>query len=157
MQKMHFSIPNHTFVIFREWKVTSIRDIGGSFVAVLALAVLYECVKGIHIKSRQKNWELSEKTFNIIVKKLNLITQIAKTCLFVAELSFAYFLMLIAMTYNTWLFVAVVIGRGMGYYVVTPLIETYYRREETADYSDIQRDYLSLRRKRYPLIQGADI
>lgn len=74
-----------------------------------------------------------------------------------AELSFVYFLMLIAMTYNTWLFVAVVIGRGMGYYVVTPLIDTYYRREETADYNDIQRDSLSLRRKRYPLIQGADI
>ena len=89
--------------------------------------------------------------------RLDLITQFAKTCLFVAELSFAYFLMLIAMTYNTWLFVAVVIGRGMGYYVVTPLIDTYYNEEETADYSDIRRDSLSLRRKRYPLIQGADI
>lgn len=65
--------------------------------------------------------------------------------------------MLIAMTYNTWLFVAVVIGRGMGYYVVTPLVDTYIRREETADYSDIQRDSLSIRRKRNPLIQGADI
>lgn len=65
--------------------------------------------------------------------------------------------MLIAMTYNTWLFVAVVIGRGMGYYVVTPLIDTYYTGEETADCSDIQRDSLSIRRKRHPLIQGADI
>lgn len=154
--QMHFSVPDQTFVIFREWKVTSIRDIGGSFLAVLALAVLYECVKGVHIKSRQNNWELTEKTFNIAVKKLHLIRQLAKTCLFVVELSFAYFLMLIAMTYNTWLFVAVVIGRGMGYYVMTPLIDTYYR-EETADYSDIQRDSLSIRRKRHPLIQGADI
>ena len=85
------------------------------------------------------------------------MTQFVKTCLFLAELSFAYFLMLIAMTYNTWFFVAVVIGRGMGYYVVTPLIDTYTSREETADYSDIQRDSLSIRRKRYPLIQGADI
>lgn len=89
--------------------------------------------------------------------RLDLITRFAKTCLFVAQLSFAYFLMLIAMTYNTWLFVAVVIGRGMGYYVVTPLVDTYIRREETADYSDIQRDSLSIRRKRNPLIQGADI
>jgi len=43
----------------------------------------------------------------------------------VAELCFAYFLMLIAMTYNTWLFVAVVIGRGLGYYLVTPLIGSH--------------------------------
>ena len=42
-------------------------DIGGSFLAVLALAVLYECVKGIHVKSREK--KLSEKTFNNVVKK----------------------------------------------------------------------------------------
>jgi len=48
--------------------------------------------------------------------------QFSKTCLFMAELTFAYFLMLIAMTYNTWLFMAVVIGRGLGYYLVTPLI-----------------------------------
>ena len=52
---------------------------------------------------------------------------------------------------------AVVIGRGMGYYVVSPLIDTYYTREETADYNDIQQDSLSIRRKRHPLIQGADI
>lgn len=89
--------------------------------------------------------------------RLNLIREFAKTCLSVVELSFAYFLMLIAMTYNTWLFVAVVIGRGMGYYVVSPLIDTYYTREETADYNDIQQDSLSIRRKRHPLIQGADI
>ena len=37
-------------------------DICGSFLAVLALAVLYECVKGIHVRSRQKNWELSNTT-----------------------------------------------------------------------------------------------
>jgi len=142
--QMHFSVPNYTFVIFREWKMTSVRDICGSFLAVLAMAVLYECVKGIHVRSRQKNWELSNTT------KLDFITQFVKTCLFLAEFSFAYFVMLIAMTYNTWLFVAVVIGRGMGYYVVTPLIDTSH-------HSDIQPDSLSIRRKRSPLIQGADI
>ena len=89
--------------------------------------------------------------------RLDLITQLAKTSLFVAELSFAYFLMLITMTYNTWLFVAVVIGRGMGYYVVTPLTDTYIGREETDDFSDVQRDSLSIRRKRSPLIQDTDI
>lgn len=89
--------------------------------------------------------------------RLHLIRQLAKTCLFVVELSFAYFVMLIAMTYNTWLFVAVVIGRGMGYYVVTPLIDKYYTREETAHSSETQWDSLSIRRKRHPLIQGADM
>ena len=87
--------------------------------------------------------------------RVDLITQFAKTVLFLAELFFAYFLMLIAMTYNTWLFVAVVIGRGLGYYLVTPLVDAYISREETGDYSDT-RDSL-LTRKRHPLIKGADI
>ncbi|KAL9988074.1 hypothetical protein ACROYT_G002474 [Oculina patagonica] len=161
---MHFSIPNQTFVIFREWRVISIRDVGGSCLAVLALAVLYECVKGIHVTSltRLKNWNYSwndtlpKKMFYIFVKRVHIITQFAKTFLFLAELFFAYFLMLIAMTYNTWLFVAVVIGRGLGYFLVTPLVDTYASREETGDYSDT-RDSLLTRRKRHPLIKGADI
>lgn len=95
--------------------------------------------------------------FLLFIFRLHLIRQLAKTCLFVVELSFAYFVMLIAMTYNTWLFVAVVIGRGMGYYVVTPLIDKYYTREETAHSSETQWDSLSIRRKRHPLIQGADM
>ena len=68
--------------------------------------------------------------------------QFSKTCLFVAELSFAYFLMLIAMTYNTWLFVAVVIGRGLGYCLVTPLIGSYIDSDDIDyhSYSDLWQD-----------------
>lgn len=91
------------------------------------------------------------------VFRVDLITQFAKTFLFLAELLFAYFLMLIAMTYNTWLFVAVVIGRGLGYYLVTPLVDTYISSEENEDYSENRRNLLSARRKRHPLIRGADI
>ena len=59
-----------------------------------------------------------------------------------AELSFAYFLMLIAMTYNTWFFVAVVIGRGLGYYLVTPLIGSHIEIDEIDyhGYSDLRQD-----------------
>lgn len=72
-------------------------------------------------------------------------TQILKMCLFVAELSFEYFLMLITMTYNTWLFITVVIGRGLGFYLVTPLISSYVGRGETDDYVDISMNLLSTR------------
>lgn len=72
-------------------------------------------------------------------------TQILKMCLFVAELSFEYFLMLITMTYNTWLFITVVIGRGLGFYLVTPLISSYVGRGETDDYVDISMNLLPTR------------
>ena len=87
----------------------------------------------------------------------DLVTQFSKTCLFVTELCFAYFLMLITMTYNTCLFAAVVTGRGLGYYLATPLVDAYISREETGDYSDYRRDSPLTRRKRQPLLQGTDI
>lgn len=73
----------------------------------------------------------------------NVSIQFSKTCLFVSELSFAYFLMLVAMTYNTWLFVAVVIGRGLGYYLVTPLIGSRIDSDEIDHhgYGDLWQDY----------------
>lgn len=37
-----------------------------------------------------------------------------------------YFLMLVAMTYNVWLFLAVIIGCGIGYFLATPYIEYYF-------------------------------
>ncbi len=87
------------------------------------------------------------------------MVQFSKTCMFVAELSFAYFLMLVTMTYNTWLFMAVVIGRGLGYYLVTPLIGSHIGSDETDHhgYSDVLQDSPLTRRKRQPLINSADI
>ena len=62
-----------------------------------------------------------------------------------AELSFAYFLMLITMTCNIWLFIAVVIGRGSGFYLVSPLISSYVGSEETDDCIGISINLLSTR------------
>ena len=73
------------------------------------------------------------------------LTRILKTCLFMAELSFAYFLMLITMTCNIWLFIAVVIGRGSGFYLVSPLISSYVGSEETDDCIGISINLLSTR------------
>ena len=62
---------------------------------------------------------------------------------FITELSFAFFLMLITMTCNTWLFIAVVIGRGLGFYLVSPLIKSYVGSAETDDCIDISINLLT--------------
>lgn len=41
-----------------------------------------------------------------------------------------YFLMLVAMTYNLWLFVAIVLGVGLAYLVFVPLLERYMYNED---------------------------
>ncbi|XP_020626941.1 probable low affinity copper uptake protein 2 isoform X2 [Orbicella faveolata] len=138
-------------ILFQQWRATSTQAVTGSFVAVLALAVLYECMTGLHVhlrshlshQEREKTLTTKKSDFENIKYKSNVSIQFSKTCLFVSELSFAYFLMLVAMTYNTWLFVAVVIGRGLGYYLVTPLIGSRIDSDEIDHhgYSDLWQDY----------------
>lgn len=85
--------------------------------------------------------------------------QFAKTCMSVVELLFGYFLMLIAMTYNVWFFIAVVIGRGLGYYIITPLIGSHISSSRYNDdgYHNIPRDSPITKGKRQPLLGRADV
>lgn len=118
----------------------------------------------LYLSNSKEDWQsfkLSIVNFFLSFVLLNsrdLVMQFSETCLFVTELAFAYFLMLISMTYNASLFAAVVIGRGMGYYLTTPLVDTYITEsEKTGDYSDFRRSSKSTLRKREPLIKGTDI
>ena len=53
-----------------------------------------------------------------------------KTCLYLVQFLVGYFLMLVAMTYNVWLFLAVIIGCGLGHFLTAPLIEYYLNRRK---------------------------
>lgn len=149
---MYFSTELHQiFILFQQWRVTTIKGVSGSIVAVLALAVLYECVKGlnVYLRSPIKNQSgratvMKNRIYSEDIRS-EAFTRILKTCLFMAELSFAYFLMLITMTCNIWLFIAVVIGRGSGFYLVSPLISSYVGSEETDDCIGISINLLSTR------------
>ena len=85
------------------------------------------------------------------------LKELSNPFLYVVQLSVGYFLMLVTFTYNTWLFMAVEIGHGLGFYLVTPLVIAYSGREEIAIYNHIRKDLLLVRRKRQPLIRNADI
>ena len=65
------------------------------------------------------------------------LIEFSNTFLYVVQLSVGYFLMLVTFTYNTWLFMAVEIGHGLGFYLVTPLVIAYSGREEIAIYKGI--------------------
>lgn len=84
-------------------------------------------------------------------------TQLLKTCLFVMEFLFAYFLMLAAMTHNIWFFLAVIFGRGLGYYLITPLVDSHIDSKKTNHYLAILHDSPLKRRKRQPLVENADV
>lgn len=57
-----------------------------------------------------------------------MIDHLKKTFLFLIQFLVGYFLMLVAMTYNVWLFLAVITGCGLGHFLTVRYMEHYFSR-----------------------------
>lgn len=78
-----------------------------------------------------KSLEVVGQNFNVILWLLlpSWLLHAAQTALHVLQVTLGYMLMLSVMTYNTWIFLGVIAGAGVGYFVSFPLIH------RTAPYS----------------------
>lgn len=65
------------------------------------------------------------KIISFFVSKTEAISHLKETLLYLVQFIVGYFLMLVAMTYNVWLFLAVVAGCGIGYFLVHPYMDYY--------------------------------
>ena len=66
-----------------------------------------------------------------------MIDHLKKTCLFFVQFLVGYFLMLVAMTYNVWLFLAVIIGCSLGHFLAAPYVEYYFNRRKHVTNSEV--------------------
>jgi copper transporter 1 len=126
-------------VMFDWWKVSSVRGLLGSMVVVFIIAVLYETLKYYRM-NMTFNGHISKQCSG----DTEVITQTTcsrgccrgsnngpgpkpatmfscvhgiQTFLQIIQLLLSYFLMLIFMTYNVWLCLALVIGAALGYFL----------------------------------------
>lgn len=53
-----------------------------------------------------------------------------QTLLHILQVSLGYMLMLCVMSYNTWIFLGVIVGSALGYFISFPLLGRIWRREE---------------------------
>ncbi|XP_015605806.1 high affinity copper uptake protein 1 isoform X2 [Cephus cinctus] len=118
-------------VLFESWKVSSVGGLIGSFIGILIMAALYE---GLKYYREYLFW----KTYNAlqyrsvtmpqeknVVAEDNQVVQPTmfswmhgfQTFLHIVQIVLSYFLMLIFMTYNVWLCIAVVLGAAIGYFL----------------------------------------
>ena len=58
---------------------------------------------------------------------------IIQTVLHMLQVTISYFLMLIVMTYNVWLFIAVILGAGTGYFLFARFRESRNRSTSLQD------------------------
>ncbi|XP_068910552.1 high affinity copper uptake protein 1 isoform X2 [Tenebrio molitor] len=127
-------------VLFDQWKFTTVGGLIGSMIGIFFMAALYE---GLKYYREYLFW----KTYNAlqyravtlpekgVVSEDNQIVHVVgevihkqpptmlsvmhfyQTGLHMIQMVLSYFLMLIFMTYNVWLCLAVVVGAGVGYFL----------------------------------------
>lgn len=69
-----------------------------------------------------------EVCWNVLTQYINPF-HIIQSVLHVVQVGWSYILMLVAMTYNGWLFLAVCVGAGLGYYIFGKCRQSFSREQ----------------------------
>ncbi|KAK7790727.1 hypothetical protein R5R35_007965 [Gryllus longicercus] len=141
MMMMFFHGGYCEIVLFNTWKVTSVGSLIGSMIGIFIMAALYEGLKYYREYLFWRTYNaLQYRSVSMppekgVVSEDNRIVHMVgevihkqpptmfslmhgfQTFLHVVQIVLSYFLMLIFMTYNIWLCLAVVVGAATGYFL----------------------------------------
>lgn len=128
MMKMYFHFTLNDIVLFNFWKVDSYGTLISSMIGIFVAAMLYEGLKYFREYLYWKNYNMlqyqtvnkppSQENERVINKPSLLSTHhLIQTFLHVIQIFVSYLLMLIFMTYNVWLCIAVTLGSATGYFL----------------------------------------
>lgn len=130
--QMYFHFGVDSIILFKEWSTTTTEGLIGSVIGIFILAMLYEGLKFFREFLFKKYFtSLEYSSVSVLGDDGKPVTEVHKvarnrmcswphilqTLLHIIQMVISYFLMLIFMTYNVWLCLAVVGGSGVGYFL----------------------------------------
>ncbi|XP_006818774.1 high affinity copper uptake protein 1-like [Saccoglossus kowalevskii] len=132
--KMYFHTDSMVTILFYEWHVMTTGGWIGSCIVIALTAVLYEGLKQLRewlargsmkipTQHSVSTGTLSISEVNQMKTKMSLTKSLIdsyhllQTGLHLVQVTLSYALMLIVMTYSVWLFLSVVLGLTLGYYL----------------------------------------
>jgi len=131
-----------TCIVFESWHISSTFSFVVSFFVVVAIGVFYEWLRSFQKafdkqllyrqskgkvrlggNSRDGSLERSEEDTGLLDKPVALapVPKVIRSLLYAVTVFISFFLMLVFMTYNAYLILAVVIGAGVGHYLFAGL------------------------------------
>ncbi|XP_054440487.1 protein SLC31A2 [Pteronotus mesoamericanus] len=136
---MHFIFSDKAVLLFDFWSVHSPAGMALSVLVILLLAVLYESIKFgkvwllyralVNMSPSRSEFEAthqdSSSSESPPVSRPRLrwfLSQFGQSLIHVVQVVIGYFIMLAVMSYNAWIFLGVVLGAAMGYYLTYPLL-----------------------------------
>ncbi|XP_032020800.1 protein SLC31A2 isoform X2 [Hylobates moloch] len=142
---MHFIFSDTAVLLFDFWSVHSPAGMALSVLVLLLLAVLYEGIKVGKAKLLNQllvNLPTSISQQTIAETETDgdsacsdsspvgrthhrwYLCHFGQSLIHVIQVVIGYFIMLAVMSYNTWIFLGVVLGSAVGYYLAYPLLST---------------------------------
>jgi len=133
--QMYFEAGYEATILFEQWKTESVGAMVGSCIGIFLLAILYEGLKFFREMLIRKNYvaidyskvrgsqdsngaQVSQTRTAVTCKtSMTSAPHYIQTALHALQLVISYFLMLIVMTFNVWLFISVVLGCTVGYFL----------------------------------------
>lgn len=133
--QMYFVAGYEAVVLFKEWDIQSVGAMVGSCIGIFLMGILYEGIKYFRERLNRKNYvaidyskvrvpegsdgsQVSQVKTTVSFKtSMTSWSHYIQTSLHLVQLILSYFLMLIAMTFNVWLFIAVILGCTCGYFL----------------------------------------
>ncbi|XP_040819195.1 probable low affinity copper uptake protein 2 [Ochotona curzoniae] len=138
---MHFTFSQEVVLLFDFWNVHSPAGMALSVLVVLLLAILYE---GIKVGKAKLLYQALASLSTPLNQQLILETDrdsassdvppagrtrlrwflchFGQSLVHIIQVVIGYFMMLAVMSYNTWIFLGVVLGSAVGYYIAYPLL-----------------------------------
>ncbi|XP_068925676.1 protein SLC31A2 isoform X2 [Petaurus breviceps papuanus] len=138
---MHFIFSSEVELLFDFWRVHSPAGMAVSVLVVLLLALLYESIKVGKVKLF--HWSLLSQSSNHSQPMTEytdqestssgsaqansdrtrlFLSHLGQSLIHVVQVVIGYFVMLAVMSYNTWIFLGVILGSAIGYYLAYPLL-----------------------------------
>ncbi|XP_051788328.1 probable low affinity copper uptake protein 2 isoform X2 [Erpetoichthys calabaricus] len=141
---MHFTVSEHVTLLFDFWNVQSPGGMVASVFIVLMFTVFYELLKiwkiTLNDKSSPQSSAVSESGSRQTLedtasepsepmtpppgsrKNRWLLFHAVQSLIHIFQVIISYMLMLCVMSYNVWIFLGILIGSGIGYFVGYPLL-----------------------------------
>ncbi|KAI4474078.1 hypothetical protein M0804_015028 [Polistes exclamans] len=117
MDSMSFHGGVTSTILFETWRTTDWTGMGWSMVGIVLLTMIYEGLKSYRDHLFTSTALESKKIKRTRRQMMFSVIHLTQVILHVSQMIIGYFLMLIFMTYNVWLCIAMVIGTGLGYWL----------------------------------------
>merc|ERR1712241_294803 len=145
MMKMYFHGGYEEVILFDFWRINTLGGLIGSMVVCFVLGIVYEFIKSYReywmrgafqtvrynqVEESRNKSQIEQGSVKFIETNMWSMAHFVLTLLHLVQITLAYFLMLIVMTYNSWLCGAVILGSTLGYFLVG------WRKTTVVDVSD---------------------